>query len=108
MGIMFSVIVDEPCHGKVLDPIEGCRMAIDAKVGFQFLVQTFSLSISLGVIGDGKGNFIVEKSSKFFGKFRGELGSSIRNDFVIKTKSQENFLEKQLSDTFRCDVFLAR
>jgi hypothetical protein len=33
-GIMLSVIVDEFCHGEVLDPIERCRVAVDTKVGF--------------------------------------------------------------------------
>jgi hypothetical protein len=33
-GIMFSVVVNEFCHRKVLDPIERCRAAIDAEVGF--------------------------------------------------------------------------
>jgi hypothetical protein len=46
------------------------------------------------VIGCREGNFIVEESSKFFGEFRGKLGTSVRDDFVIETKSQENFLEK--------------
>jgi hypothetical protein len=108
MGVVFSVIVDEFCHGEVLNPFERCRVAVDVKISFKFLVQTFGLSISLGVICGGEGNFIVEESSKFFGEFRGELGTSIRDDFVIKTKSQENFLEKQLGTAFRSDGFLAR
>jgi hypothetical protein len=33
-GIMFLVVVDKFCHGKVLDPIKRCRAAIDAEVGF--------------------------------------------------------------------------
>jgi hypothetical protein len=94
MGVVFSMIMNEFCHGKVLDPIKRCRAAVDAKVGFQFLVQMFSLSISLRVVCCGEGDFIVKESSKFFGEFRGELGTSIRDDFVVKTKSQENFLEE--------------
>jgi hypothetical protein len=62
-------------------------MAINVKIGFEFLVQMFSLSISLGMIGCGKGDFIVEESSKFFGEFRGKLGTSVRDDFVVKTES---------------------
>jgi hypothetical protein len=33
-GIMLSVVVDEFCHRKVLDPIERCRATIDAEVSF--------------------------------------------------------------------------
>jgi len=32
--IMLSVVVDEFCHRKVLDPVERCRAGIDAKIGF--------------------------------------------------------------------------
>jgi hypothetical protein len=92
--IMLSMVVDEFCHRKVFDPIERCRAAIDAEISFQFLVQMPSLSIGLGVVCSREGNFVVKKSSKFFGEFRGELGTSIRDDFVVETKSQENFLEK--------------
>jgi len=58
------------------------------------LIQMLSLSIGLRVVGCGESDFIVEESSEFFSKFRGKLGISIRDDFVVKTKSQENFLEK--------------
>jgi hypothetical protein len=33
-GVMFSVVVDEFCHGEVLNPVERCGAAIDAEVGF--------------------------------------------------------------------------
>jgi len=33
-GVMLSVVVDEFCHGKVLNPVERCRAAVDAEVGF--------------------------------------------------------------------------
>jgi hypothetical protein len=79
-GIVFSMIMDEFCHGKMLDPIKRCRVAVGVEVSFKFLVQTFGLSISLGVICGGEGDFIVEESSKFFGEFRGELGTSIRDE----------------------------
>jgi hypothetical protein len=78
----------------VLYPIKKCGVAVNVEVCFKFLVQMLSLTISLRVICGGEGNFVVKESSKFFGKFRGELGASVRDDFVIKTKSQENFLEK--------------
>jgi hypothetical protein len=41
-----------------------------------------------------EGDFIGKESFKFFGEFRSELGTTVRDDFVIKTKSREIFLEK--------------
>jgi hypothetical protein len=32
--VMFSMIMDEFCHRKVLDPIERCGAAINAEIGF--------------------------------------------------------------------------
>jgi len=93
VGIVFLIIMNKFCHGEMLNPIKRCRVAVDAEVSFKFLVQMFSLSISLGIICGRESNFI-EESSKFFGKFRGKLGTSIRDDFVIKAKPQENFFEK--------------
>jgi len=59
------------------------------------------------VICCGEGHFIVKEFPKFFGEFRGELGTSIGDDFIIETKSQENCLEKYLGNAFGCDSFLA-
>jgi hypothetical protein len=33
-GVMFSVVVDEFCHGEVLNPIERCGAAVDTEVSF--------------------------------------------------------------------------
>ena len=40
----------------------------DAEVGFDFLIGTFGLSISLGVVGSGEMDIIFEESGKFSGK----------------------------------------
>ena len=105
--VVLSVVVNELCHRKVVGPFSGCRAAIDAKIGFKFLVEAFSLSIGLGMIGGGEGYFIVKESAKFFGELRGELGASIRDQFVIEAESHEYFLEKELSNSFGSDGFLA-
>jgi hypothetical protein len=66
MGIMLSVIVNKFCKGKVLDPCFRVGSAIDPQVCFQFLIKTFSLSISLQVIGGGRCDGVVKKLSKGF------------------------------------------
>jgi hypothetical protein len=75
--------VDEFSEGEMLGPFSRGRMAIDAKVGFEFLVKTFSLSVGLRVISGGQGNFIAKEASELFCKLRGELGATVRDEFVM-------------------------
>ena len=49
------VIVDEFSEGNVLCPVSGIGATEDPKVGFCFLVDSFSFPISLRVIGSGEG-----------------------------------------------------
>ena len=88
---MGTVIVGEFGEGDVLSPRSWVRATKDPKIGFYFLVYTLSLSISLWVVGCGEGEFITEEFTQFLGEGGGELRSSIRNDFVVKTKSFEDF-----------------
>ena len=62
------MIVCEFCEGNVLSP--GCRVraAEDSKICFDFLVDTLSFAVSLGVVRGGEGEFIAEEFSQFFGK----------------------------------------
>ena len=56
---MRVVIVSEFCMGDRFGP--RCRIiaAEDTKVGFDFLVDSFSFTIRLGVIGGGEGKVIM-------------------------------------------------
>ena len=56
-----AVIVGEFSKGDVLSPRSRVRATEDPKIGFYFLVHTFSLSVSLRMIGSGKGKFIAEE-----------------------------------------------
>ena len=47
------------------------------------------------VVCSGEGEFITKEFSKFFGEGRGKLWSSVRDDFVIETKSFENFFREK-------------
>jgi hypothetical protein len=105
--VVLSVVMNELCHRKVIGPFSGCGAAIDAKIGFKFLIEAFGLSIGLRMIGSRKGYFVIKESSKLFGELRGELWASIRDQLVIKPESQEYFLEKELSNSFGSDGFLA-
>ena len=60
-----------------------------------FLVNTFSFTIGLGMIGSGEGEVVSKGFSKLLGKGRGELGATVRDDFVIETKPSVDFMEKE-------------
>ena len=56
-----AVIVGEFSEGDVLSPRSRVRATEDPKICLYFLVHTFSLSVSLRMIGSGKGKFIAEE-----------------------------------------------
>jgi hypothetical protein len=80
---VFVGVVDEFSEGKVLGPFSGGRTAVDAKVGFKFLVKTFSLSIGLWMISSRQCNFVAKEASELFCELRGELGATVRDEFVM-------------------------
>ena len=84
---------------KELGPLMGITGAEDTEVGFDFLIGSLSLSISLRVVRGGESNIIFEDSGKFLGERRGELGSSVRNESVVKSEAFEDMVEKELGDT---------
>ena len=89
-----TVIVGEFYEGNVLCPGSSIGTTEDPEIGFYFLVNLFCFSISLRVIGSGKGKFIAKKFSQFFGKGGSELWSVIRDDLVIKAEPFEDFGEE--------------
>jgi hypothetical protein len=34
VGVVFLMVVDEFCHGKMFNPIKRCRAAVDVEIGF--------------------------------------------------------------------------
>ena len=89
----------EFCERKELGPLMGITGAEDTKIGFYFLIGSLGLSISLRVVRSRKSNVVFEDSSKFLGKRRSELGSSIRNESVVESEAFEYMVEKELGDT---------
>ena len=57
--------------------------AEDPKIGFNFLIGSFGLSIHLGVVGRGEMDIILKDTGKFTSKGRGKLWASVRDDGVI-------------------------
>jgi len=52
-------------------------LAKDSEIVFQFLVNSLRLAISLGIMGSGEGGIVGEELSKFPGKGRGELWTTV-------------------------------
>ena len=93
----------EFCKRKELGPLMGITGAEDTKVGFDFLIGSFGLSISLRVVRGGESNVVFEDSGKFLGERRGELGFSVRNESVVKSEAFEHMVKKELGNTVRID-----
>ena len=67
------------------------------KIGFDLLIGSFGLSISLWMVGGGEFNIIFEELSEFSSQGRGELRASIRYDGIVESKLLEDILEKESS-----------
>ena len=53
----------EFCGGEKLRPFSWVIGAEDAKIGFEFLIGSFSLSVGLRVVGGGESYVVVEETS---------------------------------------------
>ena len=84
---------------KELGPLMGITGAEDAKVSFDFLIGSLGLSVSLRVVRGGESNVVFEDSGELLGKRRGELGSSVRNESVVKSEAFEYMIEEELGNT---------
>ena len=95
-------------RGKELYPFSRIVGAEDAKIGFKFLIGPFSLSVGLRMVGSRESYVIVEEACKFLCKGRSELGATIQDEGVMKTKAFEYKVKKQLCDSYGVNGFLAR
>ena len=59
------------------------------------------------MVGGGEGEVVVEDSSEFSGECRGELWTTIRDDLVVKSVAEEDFVEEKGGDSFGGDGFLS-
>ena len=93
---------------KELGPLVWVVCAEDTEVGFNFLIGSFSLSISLGVIGSKKADVVFEDSSKFSGKGGSELWATIRDEGIMESKAFEHVIKKELGNTVHVNSFRTR
>ena len=71
------VVVGELHMGDFVGPGTRVGPTEDLKVCFNLLVDMFGFAVRLRMVGGGKGEVVVEKFAKLFGKGRGELGASV-------------------------------
>ena len=65
------------------------------KIGFDFLIGSFGLSVGLWVIGGGESDVVLEESSEFSSQGRGELRASIQYNSIMESKPLKDILEKE-------------
>jgi len=77
------------------------------EISSHFLVDTFSFSIGSRVVGGGKGEIIVENSSKFSSECGGELWTLVRDNLVVESVVEADFVEEKGGNSFGGDGFLS-
>ena len=85
-----------------------CHRRCGDTVCFNLLVDAFSFSVRLGMVGSREGKVISKGFSELLGKGRGELGTTFRDDFVLEAELGVDFVEEEGSDTRGSDDFLGR
>ena len=73
----------EFCRGKELYPSSRIVGTKDAEIGFEFLIGSLGLSISLRMVGSGKANIIPEETCEFLSEGRSELRASVGDESVV-------------------------
>ena len=84
----------EFCRGKELYPFSRVVGAKDAKISFEFLIGSLSLSIRLRMVGRGEANIILEEMSKFLSEGRGKLRASVGDESIMESKLLEDKVKK--------------
>ena len=80
----------------------------DVEIGFEFLIGSFGLSIGLRVVGSGEFDVIFQELGKLSCECRGELGTTIRDEGVMKGKVFEYIVKKELSNPGCINGFATR
>ena len=97
----------EFCVGDCVSPGTRVGSAEDPKIRFNLLVDTFSFTIRLRVVGGGQGEVVIEEFSKLLGKGRGKLWATIRDDLVVESEAEVYFVEKEGCYPLGGDGFLS-
>src|SRR5882762_3068009 len=86
-GRMVADVVSEFSSGEVVHPVVLTNRAVSTKILFQFLVNMFGLTISLGVISRAHGLLDVKEFAEFGGEGGGKLRTAIGDEFSRKAKA---------------------
>ena len=73
--------------------------AEDPEISFNFLIGSFGLPISLGMVSSGKADIIFEDSSEFTGKGRCELWAMIRDEGIMESEAFKYVVKKELGNS---------
>ena len=73
----------------------------NTEISFYFLIGSFSLSVSLRMVGSGEADIVFKDSGKFLSECRGELWSSVGDESIVKSEAFEHVVEKELGNTVR-------
>src|SRR5882762_11650772 len=79
---VLTVIVSEFCERKHIQPSLGGVHGHASEVLFDFLINSFSFSVGLGMISGRHSSFDTKCFPNVFRYLRSELWSSVRNDLV--------------------------
>ena len=101
-----AVVVGEHCMRDFVSLGIQVASTEDPKVYFNLLVDTFHLTIRLGVIGGGEREVVIKELPKFLGEDRSKLWTVVGDDFVIETKVKVDFMKKEGSYSLGSDEFL--
>ena len=75
--------MDKFCRSEESSPFTRVVSAEDPEIGFNFLIGSFGLPISLGVVSRGEVDIVFKNMGEFTSEGRGKLWASVRDDGVI-------------------------
>ena len=94
--------------GEECGPLMGVIGTKDTKISFNFLINSFGLSIGLRVVGGRKSNVVFEDPGQFLGERRSKLRSSVRDESIVKSEAFEHMVKKELGNAVRVDSLSTR
>jgi len=94
---MFSIVEGKFHSGDKGGPFFWVVPTDDTKVGVDFLIETFSLTVGLGVIRGATLEVDTEEFADLFERFRGELRTAVRDNVVRKAETPVNVVDVGVS-----------
>ena len=90
---MRGIVVRELCERKQLAPVVLRAVTEDMYVLFQDLINSFGLSITLGVIGCGSISFDIAEFKEVLGKLGNKLRTTVGHNILGEAVVLENMAE---------------